>query len=238
MIMTKIRDKPGSREAAAWRWLRRIHNAADRTLAPSAASAASLREHGVQRVWLWGRGVDTERFDPARRSPRLRRELAPGRRAHCGVHRAARPGEAGQPALAGRRAARSTAGHRRRRAGRGRPAPGPARGGVPRGPARHRPGHDLRQPGRVRAQRGLRDVRPDAAGGRRQRAPGGGASPWAARWTWSIRASPATWWHPATRGRSPVRWRGSAGDPRLRLAMGRAGREKMMGRSWRALGGC
>jgi phosphatidylinositol alpha 1,6-mannosyltransferase len=26
-----------------------------------------------------------------------------------------------------------------------------------------------------------------------------------------------------------------AGDPRLRLAMGRAGREKMMGRSWRAL---
>ncbi|HEY7360707.1 MAG TPA: glycosyltransferase, partial [Streptosporangiaceae bacterium] len=26
-------------EAAAWRWLRRIHNAADRTLAPSAASA-------------------------------------------------------------------------------------------------------------------------------------------------------------------------------------------------------
>ena len=65
-------------EAAAWRWLRRIHNAADRTLAPSAASAASLREHGVQRVWLWGRGVDTERFDPARRSLRLRHELAPG----------------------------------------------------------------------------------------------------------------------------------------------------------------
>jgi phosphatidylinositol alpha 1,6-mannosyltransferase len=65
-------------EAIAWRWLRRIHNAADRTLAPSAASAAGLREHGVQRVWLWGRGVDTERFDPAGRSPPLRRELAPG----------------------------------------------------------------------------------------------------------------------------------------------------------------
>jgi phosphatidylinositol alpha 1,6-mannosyltransferase len=65
-------------EAVAWRWLRRIHNAADRTLAPSAASAASLREHGVQRVWLWGRGVDTDRFHPARRSPPLRRELAPG----------------------------------------------------------------------------------------------------------------------------------------------------------------
>ena len=68
--------KPG--EAAAWRWLRRIHNAAGRTLAPSTASAERLRDHGVRRVWLWGRGVDTERFDPARRSARLRQELAPG----------------------------------------------------------------------------------------------------------------------------------------------------------------
>jgi len=65
-------------EAAAWRRLRRIHNAADRTLAPSRASALSLCEHGVHRVRVWGRGVDTELFDPARRSERLRRELAPG----------------------------------------------------------------------------------------------------------------------------------------------------------------
>src|SRR5215475_2117775 len=65
-------------EAAAWRWLRRIHNAAGRTLAPSTASAERLREHGVRRVWLWGRGVDTGLFDPARRSARLRQELAPG----------------------------------------------------------------------------------------------------------------------------------------------------------------
>jgi phosphatidylinositol alpha 1,6-mannosyltransferase len=65
-------------EAAAWRRLRTIHNAAGRTLAPSTASALKLREHGVQRVWVWGRGVDTERFDPARRSGGLRRDLAPG----------------------------------------------------------------------------------------------------------------------------------------------------------------
>ena len=44
---------------------------------PSTASAERLREHGVRRVWLWGRGVDTERFDPARRSAQLRQELAP-----------------------------------------------------------------------------------------------------------------------------------------------------------------
>jgi phosphatidylinositol alpha 1,6-mannosyltransferase len=65
-------------EAAAWRWLRGIHDAADRTLAPSAASAAGLHSQGIERVWLWGRGVDTQRFDPAKRSASLRESLAPG----------------------------------------------------------------------------------------------------------------------------------------------------------------
>jgi phosphatidylinositol alpha 1,6-mannosyltransferase len=58
-----------------WRRLRRIHNSADRTLAPSSASAADLHAHGVDRVWVWGRGVDTRRFDPAKRSARLRADL-------------------------------------------------------------------------------------------------------------------------------------------------------------------
>jgi phosphatidylinositol alpha 1,6-mannosyltransferase len=65
-------------EAFAWRWLRDIHNAADRTLAPSAATAADLLDHGMERVWRWGRGVDTERFHPGRRDDRLRAEIAPG----------------------------------------------------------------------------------------------------------------------------------------------------------------
>jgi len=68
----------GLGEAAAWRWLRRIHNAADRTLAPSTATATDLHAHGIARVWLWRRGVDAVRFDPAHRSAALRRALAPG----------------------------------------------------------------------------------------------------------------------------------------------------------------
>jgi phosphatidylinositol alpha 1,6-mannosyltransferase len=63
--------------AVAWRWIRAIHNAADRTLAPSSASATALHEHGVERVWLWRRGVDTVRFDPRHRSAGVRRALAP-----------------------------------------------------------------------------------------------------------------------------------------------------------------
>jgi phosphatidylinositol alpha 1,6-mannosyltransferase len=65
-------------EAFAWRWLRGIHNGAARTLAPSTVTATGLHTQGIGNVWLWGRGVDTERFDPARRSQELRNELAPG----------------------------------------------------------------------------------------------------------------------------------------------------------------
>jgi phosphatidylinositol alpha 1,6-mannosyltransferase len=65
-------------EAFAWRWLRDIHNDAARTLAPSTITATGLLGHGINNVWLWGRGVDTVRFDPARRSAQIRAELAPG----------------------------------------------------------------------------------------------------------------------------------------------------------------
>ncbi len=62
----------------AWYRLRKIHNACDRTLAPCTATAADLREHSIERVQVWARGVDCRRFDPAKRSERLRAELAPG----------------------------------------------------------------------------------------------------------------------------------------------------------------
>jgi phosphatidylinositol alpha 1,6-mannosyltransferase len=62
---------------AAWRWVRRLHCKADRTLAPSSAAVRDLRAHGVPRVHRWGRGVDIDRFSPDRADPALRRELAP-----------------------------------------------------------------------------------------------------------------------------------------------------------------
>jgi phosphatidylinositol alpha 1,6-mannosyltransferase len=65
-------------QALAWRWLRGIHNGAARTLAPSTVTATGLLGQGIGNVWLWGRGVDTRRFDPAKRSQELRARLAPG----------------------------------------------------------------------------------------------------------------------------------------------------------------
>ncbi|KWX03600.1 glycosyl transferase [Carbonactinospora thermoautotrophica] len=61
-----------------WRWLRRIHAQADRTLVPSTATMEQLARYGVPRLALWRRGVDLERFHPRHRSESLRRRLAPG----------------------------------------------------------------------------------------------------------------------------------------------------------------
>ena len=67
---------------ATWRWIRRIHEQADLTLAPSTAALADLAAHDVPRTALWGRGVDSELFHPDRRAEpgaaALRRSLAPG----------------------------------------------------------------------------------------------------------------------------------------------------------------
>jgi phosphatidylinositol alpha 1,6-mannosyltransferase len=65
-------------EKFAWWLTRRTHNRADRTLSPSTATAADLVQRGFERVSVWGRGVDTDRFDPAKRSEKLRAEIAPG----------------------------------------------------------------------------------------------------------------------------------------------------------------
>ncbi|MGW6377684.1 glycosyltransferase family 4 protein [Rhodococcus sp. NPDC055112] len=62
----------GLTSRAAWRWTRRLHRGAARTLAPSTAAVEALESRGVPRVFRWARGVDTVRFAPSRRSAELR----------------------------------------------------------------------------------------------------------------------------------------------------------------------
>ena len=47
-----------------WEWVRRLHERADLTLAPSRPTLEELRERRIPRTDLWGRGVDTRLFTP------------------------------------------------------------------------------------------------------------------------------------------------------------------------------
>ncbi|WP_055175496.1 glycosyltransferase family 4 protein [Corynebacterium lowii] len=67
----------GPLAAASWEWTRTFHNACQRTLAPSSPVIEELRSHGIKNVYRWGRGVDAERFHPAKRSEVLRRQWDP-----------------------------------------------------------------------------------------------------------------------------------------------------------------
>ncbi|AGF71477.1 glycosyltransferase [Corynebacterium halotolerans YIM 70093 = DSM 44683] len=83
---------------AAWEWTRTIHNMCQLTLAPSSLTISELESRGIHNVRHWGRGVDTVRFTPEKRSTALRRSWDPtGRKkivgfvgrlaAEKGVHR-------------------------------------------------------------------------------------------------------------------------------------------------------
>ncbi|GAB3073620.1 glycosyltransferase family 4 protein [Corynebacterium aquatimens] len=62
----------GLLEKAAWGWTRALHNATTMTLAPSSMAIKELEEHGIRNVHHWGRGVDSELFNPEKRSQALR----------------------------------------------------------------------------------------------------------------------------------------------------------------------
>ncbi|AXK47149.1 glycosyltransferase family 4 protein [Brachybacterium saurashtrense] len=63
-------------ESASWQLLRDVHNRATVNLAPSRATGDQMRAHGIERVDLWRRGVDTSLFSPALRSEALRARYA------------------------------------------------------------------------------------------------------------------------------------------------------------------
>jgi phosphatidylinositol alpha 1,6-mannosyltransferase len=59
-----------------WRWISRIHQNSDITLAPSQWSCRELQDNGVKNVRLWKRGVNLENFQPSRRDEELRNNLS------------------------------------------------------------------------------------------------------------------------------------------------------------------
>jgi len=60
------------------RHVARLHGRATLTLAPSSSALERLDALGVRDARLWRRGVDLERFRPARRDEAWRRRIAPG----------------------------------------------------------------------------------------------------------------------------------------------------------------
>ncbi len=68
----------GFLEGLAWWGIRTSYNRADLALVTSGAMKTVLEEHGVRRVELWQRGVDTQLFLPDQASPEMRARLTQG----------------------------------------------------------------------------------------------------------------------------------------------------------------
>nr|WP_076389510.1 glycosyltransferase family 1 protein [Vaginimicrobium propionicum] len=64
-------------EPLVWRHMRKLHNMATINLAPSTYTRQQLVDHGFARVHVWGRGVDSRRFNPTKRNWQLHHSWAP-----------------------------------------------------------------------------------------------------------------------------------------------------------------
>lgn len=63
-------------ELGVWRWIRRFYGRCGQVYAPSESMVETLRARGINtQLRVWGRGVDTQRFAPSRRSLSWRRGL-------------------------------------------------------------------------------------------------------------------------------------------------------------------
>ncbi|MDY6781934.1 MAG: glycosyltransferase family 1 protein [Cyanobacteriota bacterium] len=68
----------GSLEGFLWELLKAVHNQAELNLCTSTAMVEELRSHGIERVDLWQRGVDTELFQPDLACGKMRFRLSKG----------------------------------------------------------------------------------------------------------------------------------------------------------------
>ncbi|NJR51608.1 MAG: glycosyltransferase family 1 protein [Leptolyngbyaceae cyanobacterium CSU_1_3] len=68
----------GALEGLLWELLKAGHNQAHLNLCTSTAMIEALTQHGIERVDLWQRGVDTETFQPHLASVDMRNRLSQG----------------------------------------------------------------------------------------------------------------------------------------------------------------
>ncbi|MBW4622075.1 MAG: glycosyltransferase family 1 protein [Cyanosarcina radialis HA8281-LM2] len=68
----------GMLEGLLWELLKTMHNQAQINLCTSTAMVEELLAHGIERVDLWQRGVDTETFQPHLTCPEMRSHLSQG----------------------------------------------------------------------------------------------------------------------------------------------------------------
>jgi len=59
-------------EEMSWKALRMVHSRADLTLVTSPQIQEEMTEHGIPRVQVWRKGIDTERFHPKFRDEKMR----------------------------------------------------------------------------------------------------------------------------------------------------------------------
>ena len=65
----------GFLEPLVWRWLEWFHGPARVTQTPGEDVRDELRAHGISQATVWGRGVDTRHFHPAKRHRAWKRRL-------------------------------------------------------------------------------------------------------------------------------------------------------------------
>jgi glycosyltransferase involved in cell wall biosynthesis len=68
----------GALESFLWELLKAVHNQAELNLCTSTVMVEELRGHGIERVDLWQRGVDTEMFQPHLTCAKMRFRLSKG----------------------------------------------------------------------------------------------------------------------------------------------------------------
>lgn len=62
----------GFAENFVWKYLRKFYNVCDALFVPTSEMKTRLESRGIRNVEIWGRGIDRDMFNPARRSSSVR----------------------------------------------------------------------------------------------------------------------------------------------------------------------